>query len=66
MHVWLNEECREVGLGTTVAVLMAEHGVPAKGVAVAVDGAVVPRASWATVQLLEGAHVEVLSAVQGG
>ena len=31
--------------GTTVAALMAEHGVPERGVAVAVDGAVVPRAT---------------------
>jgi len=40
--------------------------VPERGVAVALDGAVVPRASWATVQLLEGARLEVLTAVQGG
>jgi sulfur carrier protein len=66
MNVWLNDEAREVSAGTTVAVLMAEHGVPERGVAVAVDGAVVPRASWATVRLLEGTHVEVLTAVQGG
>ncbi|MEJ2861160.1 sulfur carrier protein ThiS [Actinomycetospora flava] len=64
--VWLNDERREIGLGTTLAALMAEHGVPARGVAVAVDGTVVPRASWATVALLEGSHVEVLTAVQGG
>ena len=66
MNVWLNDEAREVSVDTTVAVLMAEHGVPERGVAVAVDGAVVPRTSWATVRLLEGTHVEVLTAVQGG
>ena len=64
--VWLNDESREVGAGTTVAALMAEHGVPERGVAVAVDGTVVPRATWATVQLLEGTRVEVVTAVQGG
>jgi len=66
MDVWLNDEAREVTPGTTVATLMAEHGVPPRGVAVAVDGAVVPRASWPTVPLLEGTRVEVLTAVQGG
>jgi sulfur carrier protein len=66
MNVWLNDEGCEVRPGTTVAALMAEHGVPERGVAVAVDGAVLPRASWATVQLLEGTRVEVLTAVQGG
>ncbi|GAA4931104.1 sulfur carrier protein [Actinomycetospora succinea] len=64
--VWLNDEAREVGPGTTIAALMAEHGVPERGVAVALDGTVVPRASWATVALLEGSRIEVVTAVQGG
>jgi sulfur carrier protein len=64
--VWVNDERREVVAGSTLAALMAEHGVPSRGVAVAVDGTVVPRASWATVALLEGSRVEVLTAVQGG
>jgi sulfur carrier protein len=40
-------------------------GAP-RGVAVAVDGEVVPRAQWETFALLEGARVEILSAMQGG
>ncbi|MGI8844738.1 MAG: sulfur carrier protein ThiS, partial [Thermoleophilaceae bacterium] len=36
------------------------------GVAVAVDGEVVPRAQWATRELGAGGQVEVLHAVQGG
>lgn len=64
--VWLNDERREVGPGTTVAALMTEHGVPERGVAVAVDGTVLPRATWATVALIDGSRVEVLTAVQGG
>jgi len=66
MIVWLNDERRDVPAGTTIAALMAEHGVAEKGVAVAVDGTVVPRASWMTVRLVEGTRVEVLTAVQGG
>ena len=38
----------------------------ASGVAVAVDGEVLPRAEWTTTELDEGCHVEVLHAVQGG
>jgi sulfur carrier protein len=64
--VWLNDESRDVPAGTTLAALMAEQHVPERGVAVALDGSVVPRASWATVRLLEGARLEVLTAVQGG
>jgi len=38
----------------------------ARGVAVAVDGEVVPRAAWSTFALPEHARVEVLTAMQGG
>jgi len=38
----------------------------ARGVAVAVDGEVVPRAAWSTFEVREGARVEVLTAMQGG
>jgi sulfur carrier protein len=37
-----------------------------RGVAVAVDGEVVPRAEWEQTALADGAKVEVLQAVQGG
>lgn len=36
------------------------------GIAVAVDGAVVPRSQWSDTPLQVGARVEVLTAVQGG
>lgn len=38
----------------------------ARGVAVALDGEVVPRAEWADRRLTEGQEVEVVRAVQGG
>ena len=38
----------------------------ARGVAVAVDGEVVPRADWESFALAEDARVEVLTAMQGG
>ena len=41
-------------------------GLPRTGVAVAVDGEVVPRRAWAATALADGARVEVLTAVQGG
>lgn len=36
------------------------------GLAVAVDGAVVPRSRWATTPINPGAEIEVVEAVQGG
>jgi sulfur carrier protein len=41
-------------------------GADARGVAVAVDGEVVPRSQWAARPLEDGAHVEVVGAIQGG
>jgi len=37
-----------------------------RGVAVAVNGTVVPRSTWASVPLADGDAVEVLTAAQGG
>lgn len=62
----VNGEEREVPDGTTVAGLLALLGVPAAGVAVAVNGAVIPRADHDRTILPDGSTVEVLTAVQGG
>ncbi|MGQ0680535.1 MAG: sulfur carrier protein ThiS [Actinomycetota bacterium] len=37
-----------------------------RGVALAVDGKVVPKGAWGEVQLSSGMRIEVLRAVQGG
>ncbi|WP_158848334.1 sulfur carrier protein ThiS [Saccharothrix deserti] len=57
---------RELADGSTVASVLALLDAPPSGVAVAVDGEVVPRAAWGTTAVPEGAVVEVLTAVQGG
>lgn len=49
----------------TVAQLLAHLGLPEKGIAVAVDGAVVPRTSW-SLEVEKGWEIEILTAVQGG
>jgi sulfur carrier protein len=41
-------------------------GPDARGVAVAVDGEVVPRSQWGRLTLGEGSRVEVVDAIQGG
>ena len=55
-------------ISRTVADLIAELGIPAgaRGVAVACNGAVVPRAGWAETCLAAGDRVEVIRAMQGG
>jgi sulfur carrier protein len=64
----LNGEGSDVRPGESVADVLARLGldVDARGVAVAVDGEVVPRAAWESFGLGEDARVEVLTAMQGG
>ena len=64
--VILNDMPREVTPDQTVAELLSELVLPAKGIAVAVNGEVVRRGDWLTHQLRDGDRVEVLSAAQGG
>jgi sulfur carrier protein len=68
MIVVLNGECRELSdharvRDAVVATGAAEEG---RGVAVALDGEVVPRGRWDEVALEDGQRVEVVQAVQGG
>ncbi|MEO3974877.1 sulfur carrier protein ThiS [Streptomyces sp. CAU 1734] len=65
MNVVVNGVPRLVPLGCTTAQIADELRLPVTGVAVAVDGEVVPRGRWDRA-LREGAAVEVLTAVQGG
>ena len=65
MKVMVNDEAVEVDDRTTVADLLANLGIPDKGIAVAVDWAVIPRSEWHQA-LSDGAKVEVVTAVQGG
>ncbi|GLP77810.1 thiamine biosynthesis protein ThiS [Mycobacterium antarcticum] len=65
MKVVVNDESMELDEPTTVADLLSRLGVPDKGIAVAVDWAVIPRSEW-HVALTDGAKVRVVTAVQGG
>ncbi|WP_144205945.1 sulfur carrier protein ThiS [Mycobacterium tilburgii] len=65
MIVMVNEQAVEIDGQTTVAGLLQSMGFPERGIAVAVDDAVLPRSSWTTT-LSDGARVEIVTAVQGG
>jgi sulfur carrier protein len=64
----LNGQQSDVRAGETVAAALARLNLAldARGVAVAVDGQVVPRTQWESFALAEHARVEVLTAMQGG
>ena len=65
--VTLNGEPRELREPATVEIAVLAAGAPdGRGVAVAVDGEVVPRGRLAETVLVEGQSVEVVAAIQGG
>ena len=66
MTVVVNGEAHALDDGTSVAALSPRWARGPKGVAVAVNGEVVPRSTWAARRLAPDDHVEVLTAAQGG
>ena len=68
MNISVNGAMTAVAHGTTVAELVAAltGDESPRGVAVARDGAVVPRSAWPATVLTDGDRVEVLTATQGG
>lgn len=68
MIITVNEKQVEVDEQMTVAVLLQTLGYPDRGIAVALDQAVLPRSRWAThlSDLPDPLRLEVVTAVQGG
>ena len=68
MKVLLNGEERDLGDRASVRDAVVAVGAPheGRGVAVALDGEVVPRGRWDDQKLADGQRVEVVRAVQGG
>ena len=66
MKLTINGERQEIADGTTVDVLATSLLDRPKGVAVAVNGEVVPRSAWASTALAADDEVEVVTAKQGG
>lgn len=55
-----------VSADTPVDALVAGLTTASRGVAVAVNGEVVPRGAWAGTRVRDGDVVEIVTAVQGG
>jgi sulfur carrier protein len=67
MIISVNGERRELAPPVRLLdVLGLQPGEPTRGIAVAVDGIVVPRSRHASTELADGARVEIVKAVQGG
>jgi sulfur carrier protein len=71
VQVTVNGSERSVPDGATVEMLLAvvmsdDAADTTRGIAVALDGEVLPRSRWSRTALTPGAVIEVLTAVQGG
>jgi sulfur carrier protein len=68
MTISINGEPVTLEEPITVAAVVARAGGDAerRGVAVAVDGEVVPRSAWDRTRVGDGQRVEVVGAIQGG
>jgi sulfur carrier protein len=63
----VNGQRETLGVDTIAALLdEKEIGADARGIAVALNGAVVPRAAWQATRLSPGDAVEIVRAQQGG
>ncbi len=65
MKIIVNDEEIEFA-GQTVADLSKQLSLPDKGVAVAVDMQMVPRAQWPETNLSDGQKIIIIKAVSGG
>ncbi len=66
LSVTVNGTTQVVAPGTTVAQLLGEWSGPLDGIAVACNRDVVPRSRWASTALVDGDHVEIVTAAAGG
>lgn len=66
MKVTVNGDRLRLDRSSSVDELVEQLGCGRRGVAVAVNEAVVPRSCWADHVLSDGDRIEVLRAVQGG
>ena len=68
VQITVNGDRYELPSGATVASVVAslDNAPDGRGIAVAVEGEVIPRAQWPSTELRDGASLEVVVAVQGG
>ncbi len=68
MKILLNGDPREIDPPADLSRIVGLAGGDSErpGLAVAVDGEVVPRSQWSTTEVKEGARIEVVAAIQGG
>jgi sulfur carrier protein len=62
----VNGETQSFDAASSVDELIGTLGLERRGLAIAVNGAVVPRSTWSAHGLADGDQVEILTVAQGG
>ena len=66
IDIVVNGEHRTVDAAVTVADLVAQIASTTRGIAVAVDGNIVPRSTWESTRAPDNCKIEIITAVAGG
>ncbi|WP_026141213.1 sulfur carrier protein ThiS [Aeromonas dhakensis] len=66
LTIRLNDKAQSLVAGQSVADLLAAQDVNPQGVAVALNGAVLPRSRWAETRLNDGDELHLFAAIAGG
>ncbi|HHQ4559665.1 sulfur carrier protein ThiS [Aeromonas hydrophila] len=66
LTIRLNDKAQPLAAGQSVADLLVAQGVNPQGVAVALNGAVLPRGRWAETRLNDGDELHLFTAIAGG
>ncbi|HHQ4449233.1 sulfur carrier protein ThiS [Aeromonas hydrophila] len=66
LTIRLNDKAQSLAAGQSVADLLAAQGVNPQGVAVALNGVVLPRGRWAETRLNDGDELHLFTAIAGG
>lgn len=66
MKIIINDLTKELAEGASLADALAECNVPEKGTAVALNGKIARRDTWANTPLSDGDNIIIISAAYGG
>lgn len=66
MRIKVNEEVIEVSPDESLASILSKLEISSDGIAVAINGAVVPKPSWEEVKPYENDSLLIITATQGG
>jgi sulfur carrier protein len=65
-QIWLNGDEQAIPAESSVSALLDQLQVPRLGVAIAINGHVIPKGQHDSTPIPEGARVEIIRAVGGG